>query len=62
MARECRNCIYFDCRGEDKRGMRYGMCKTWKFSINENDGRGCKRKVRIEQEDKQDDRSRTTDD
>ena len=40
----CRDCRYFDHRITDKRGRQAGMCLAWKFSINENDDRGCKKK------------------
>ena len=37
----CRECSHFDMRGENKDGRAYGMCRAWRFSINEHDGRGC---------------------
>jgi len=40
----CADCKHFDQMGQDKKGQRFGMCKAWNFSINENDGKGCKKK------------------
>lgn len=39
----CRDCKYFDQKGANAKGRAYGMCKAWDFSINENDGKNCKK-------------------
>jgi len=33
----CRECSHFDMRGENKDGRAYGMCRAWRFSINEHE-------------------------
>jgi hypothetical protein len=51
--KQCRDCKHFDHKGTDeKTGMRYGMCKNWRFSVNENDARGCRRMERTEADER----------
>ena len=41
-ALKCRNCRHFDQKGEDRKtGQRFGMCRAWDFSVNEDDARTC---------------------
>lgn len=49
----CRDCMHFDHIGTDvKTGQQYGMCRSWGFSINEDDARSCSRMERIEDDER----------
>ena len=50
----CRDCRHFDHRFTDRDGRQAGMCRAWGFSINENDGRGCKKKAPRDEGGKED--------